>query len=166
LKTSRREVLLIRLFQDGDSGEQDSGMLKGDSSCAAEQVATIRFEHERALQAVKPRQCQDFVRPGVCVALGVRLPRQLLTQCRPLGGAAARDGPQLSSLLTQCTQHDLGPGGELVVAARDEPERAHTQRQIPDEHRQDPRLEAGLDGLLGQKSHHPVAPLKQASDHW
>src|ERR1700722_6746655 len=80
----------------------------------------------------------------------MRQPLQLLTQCRPLGSVAVRDGPHLSSLLTQYTQHDLGAWGEPVVAARDEPERPHTQWQIPDEHRQGPRLAVGVDDLFGQ----------------
>jgi hypothetical protein len=42
----------------------------------------------------------------------------------------------MSGLLTQDIQHELGPGGELVVLARNDPERAHAQRQISGEHRQ------------------------------
>ena len=42
-------------------------------------------------------------------------------------------------------QHELRRGGELVLTARNEAERAYTQRQISHEHRQEPCLTVGLD---------------------
>jgi hypothetical protein len=67
-------------------------------------------------------------------------------------------------LLANGTHQELRRGGELVVTARNETERAHAQRQIPDEHPQVACLTAGLDGFLGQNREH-VPMLQQGGDH-
>src|SRR4051812_143036 len=103
-----RRQSLVHVFRERRSWQAECECaagrerMKSECDCAAQQVAAISFNQRKA-----PLRCFVSNHSQCCARRSVAI--NWIHQC---------------TLLAKCIEHELCPGRELVVATRNEPERA------------------------------------------